>query len=123
MMKIEDSRSGSESGSGSISQRHGSADLDPDPHKNVMDPQHCSTLNSLKARRRADLLSTGRSGPGERRLVLRSSIDFRRCLSPCSGRTERPSRSVSALEPGRLGPLPPTAAAAVDFLPETARGR
>jgi hypothetical protein len=29
-MKIE--------GSGSISQRHGSAD--PDPHQNVMDPQH-----------------------------------------------------------------------------------
>ncbi len=31
-------------GSGSISQRHGSADLDPDPdpHQNVMDPQHCS---------------------------------------------------------------------------------
>ncbi len=27
--------------SGSISQRHGSADLDPDPHQNVMDPQHC----------------------------------------------------------------------------------
>ncbi len=28
-------------GSGSISQRHGSADpdLDPDPHQNVMDPQ------------------------------------------------------------------------------------
>jgi hypothetical protein len=26
------------SGSGSISQRHGSAD--PDPHQNVMDPQH-----------------------------------------------------------------------------------
>jgi disintegrin and metalloproteinase domain-containing protein 17 len=36
MMKIE----GSESGSGSISQRHGSADPDPDPHQNVMDPQH-----------------------------------------------------------------------------------
>jgi hypothetical protein len=30
-MKIEES--------GSISKRHGSAD--PDPHKNVMDPQHC----------------------------------------------------------------------------------
>jgi hypothetical protein len=30
MMKIE--------GSGSISQRHGSAD--PDPHQNIMDPQH-----------------------------------------------------------------------------------
>jgi hypothetical protein len=26
--------------SGSISQRHGSADPDPDPHQNVMDPQH-----------------------------------------------------------------------------------
>jgi hypothetical protein len=32
-----------ESESGSISQRHGSADPDPDPdpHQNVMDPQHC----------------------------------------------------------------------------------
>jgi hypothetical protein len=37
MMKIEGS------GSGSISQRHGSVDPDPDPHQNVMDPQHCST--------------------------------------------------------------------------------
>jgi hypothetical protein len=31
---------GSGSASGSISQRHGSADPDPDPHQNVMDPQH-----------------------------------------------------------------------------------
>jgi hypothetical protein len=30
-------------GSGSISQRHGSADLDLDPHQNVMDPQHRGT--------------------------------------------------------------------------------
>jgi hypothetical protein len=29
------------SGSGSISQRHGSADPDQDPHQNVMDPRHC----------------------------------------------------------------------------------
>jgi hypothetical protein len=36
MIKIE--RSGS--ASGSISQRHGSADPDPDPHQNVMDLQH-----------------------------------------------------------------------------------
>ncbi len=28
-------------GSGSISQRHGSEDPDPDPLQNVMDPQHC----------------------------------------------------------------------------------
>jgi len=38
MIKIE--RSGPESGS--ISQRHGSADPDPDPHQNVMNPQQCS---------------------------------------------------------------------------------
>ncbi len=31
---------GSGSESGSISQMHGSADPDPDPPKNVMDPQH-----------------------------------------------------------------------------------
>ncbi len=31
---------GSASESGSISQRHGSADPDPDPHQNVMDPEH-----------------------------------------------------------------------------------
>ncbi len=34
------------SGSGSIGQRHGSADPDPDPHQNVMDPQHCLLPNS-----------------------------------------------------------------------------
>jgi hypothetical protein len=28
-------------GSGSISERRGSADPDPDPHQNVMDPQQC----------------------------------------------------------------------------------
>jgi hypothetical protein len=41
-MKLEGSGFASEFGSGSISQRHGSADPDPDPdpHQNVMDPQH-----------------------------------------------------------------------------------
>jgi hypothetical protein len=38
MMKIE----GSGSESRSISQSHGSTD--PDPHQNVMDPQHCFKL-------------------------------------------------------------------------------
>jgi hypothetical protein len=33
--------SGSASESGSINQRHGSADPDPDPPQNVMDQQHC----------------------------------------------------------------------------------
>ncbi len=31
-------------GSGSISQCHESADPDPDPHQNVMDPEHCCRL-------------------------------------------------------------------------------
>jgi hypothetical protein len=39
MTKI--ARSGSRTESGSISQRHGSADPDLDPHQNVMDPEHC----------------------------------------------------------------------------------
>jgi hypothetical protein len=36
-------------GSGSTSQRHGSADPDPDPDpiKNVMDPQHYCELNNI----------------------------------------------------------------------------
>ncbi len=33
--------------SGSISQRHGSADPDPDPHQNVMDPEHCWAADLL----------------------------------------------------------------------------
>jgi hypothetical protein len=47
-------------GSGSISQRHGSANPDPDPHQNVVDPQHCyqaslASQDDLVAARRADL--------------------------------------------------------------------
>jgi hypothetical protein len=35
-------------GSGSISQRHGSADPDPDPPENVTDPQHCMQARQLR---------------------------------------------------------------------------
>ena len=38
-------KTGSVSGSGSISQRYGSKD--PDPYQNVMDPQHCLQLSYL----------------------------------------------------------------------------
>jgi hypothetical protein len=41
-------------GSGSISQRHGSANPDPDPHLNVMDPEHCR--KTIKMFLFADLL-------------------------------------------------------------------
>jgi hypothetical protein len=37
-------------GSGSISQRHGSADPDPDPHQNVMDPQHWLICYEIQAK-------------------------------------------------------------------------
>ncbi len=53
MTKIE----GAESGSGSISQRHGSADPDPDPPQNVMDPQHCFEEFSQNMRRRMKKIS------------------------------------------------------------------
>ena len=59
-----------------------------------------------------NLLSTGRSGPGDRRLVRLSSIDFR--LGRSWSASGRPSRSVSELEPGRLGPV-----TTVLFLPDT----
>jgi hypothetical protein len=34
-------------GSGSISQKHGSEDPDPDPPQNVMDPEHCLEPSNL----------------------------------------------------------------------------
>ncbi len=45
--------------SGSISQRHGSAYPDPDPHQNVMDPQHChkGTKAFLKGRQPGSLVN------------------------------------------------------------------
>jgi hypothetical protein len=39
VLKVSDENSRSGSESGSISQRHRFAD--PDPHQNVMDPEHC----------------------------------------------------------------------------------
>ncbi len=52
MMKTEGS------GSGSISQRHGSAD--PDPHQNVMDPQHCREHSDHVENKRKDRYSQSR---------------------------------------------------------------
>ncbi len=36
-------------GSESISQRHGSADPDPDPSQNIMDPEHCQKASDYLA--------------------------------------------------------------------------
>ncbi len=48
-MKITGSGSASGSESGSIGQRHGAVDPDPDPHQNVMDPQHgCKVYHNFK---------------------------------------------------------------------------
>jgi hypothetical protein len=37
-------------GSGSISQKHGSEDPDPDPPQNVMNPEHCWEVIFLSTR-------------------------------------------------------------------------
>jgi hypothetical protein len=58
MMKIEGSGSGFESGS--ISQRHGYAD--PDPQQNVMDPKHCSLELAALATEVCPGYSGGRGG-------------------------------------------------------------
>jgi hypothetical protein len=50
------------SASGSISQRHGSADPDPDPHQNVMDPEHCPISSPLCDR--CDQVPGEQSGEG-----------------------------------------------------------
>jgi hypothetical protein len=49
-------------GSGSISQRHGSAD--PDPYQNVMDPQHCFELSYSDPRPASYVLEYGAQGGG-----------------------------------------------------------
>jgi hypothetical protein len=73
-MKVE--RSGSESGS--ISQRHGSAD--PDPQQNVMDPQHCREESSAPAASVAN--EDGQKGPvGEPWWKIRM---FHMCHGPIS---------------------------------------
>ncbi len=48
--------------SGSISQRHGSANPDTDPHQNVMDPEHCLTLSKWYARTRTSASRASKRG-------------------------------------------------------------
>jgi hypothetical protein len=57
MTKIAGSESAS--GSGSISQRHGSADPypDPDPPQNVMDPQHWYALSIFTGKAEVGVLN------------------------------------------------------------------
>ncbi len=51
-------------GSGFISQRHRFADPDPDPHQNVMDPEHCCILVYKSLFRREVALITMTEGCG-----------------------------------------------------------
>jgi hypothetical protein len=55
-------------GSGSISQRHGSAD--PDPYQNVMDPQHCLESHLLPCA----VVCSGLSTVAEDMLQARSQL-------------------------------------------------
>jgi hypothetical protein len=92
-MKIE----GSESGS--ISQRHGSADPDPDPHQNVMDPQHCLQAASSQriqenSRQINDLLTLVQAVP--RPQPLPSPLSGRKTIGGNSG----DSTALSGLSSG-----------------------
>jgi hypothetical protein len=91
MMKIE--------GSGSISQRHGSADPDPDPHQNVMDPQHCLQATSSQriqenSRQINDLLIFAQAMP--RHVDLPSPLSGRKTIGGNSG----DSTALSGLSSG-----------------------
>jgi hypothetical protein len=88
-MKIE--------GSGSISQRHGSAD--PDPHQNVMDPQHCLQAASSQriqenSRQINDLLTFAQSMPRPQHLP--SPLSSRKTTGSSSG----DSTALSGLSSG-----------------------
>ena len=52
-------------GSGSISQKHGSEDPDPDPHQNVMDPQHCRVVFKIFDGSHLKKKRVGGAGGGE----------------------------------------------------------
>jgi hypothetical protein len=54
---------GSGSASGSISQRHVSADPHPDPHENVMDPQHWRKVTDFLSF--SVVFSSGKAGRGK----------------------------------------------------------
>jgi hypothetical protein len=53
------------SGSESIVQRHGSADQDPDPHQNAMDPQKCKYILMFRFRIRILIFDTKNGFGGE----------------------------------------------------------
>jgi hypothetical protein len=63
-------------GSGSISQRHGSADPDPDPPQNGMDPEHCIELNSCLSD--ADHILAGEQVGPHLRLGTENKLDHMR---------------------------------------------
>ncbi len=87
------SESGYESGSGSINQRDGFAD--PDPHQNVMEPQHWSTVQYL-----ADLIDVFCSGPGEAAGVVTADHVQRRGirLAPCTHTHNTGTNEISCWE-------------------------
>ncbi len=75
-MKIEGSGSASGSESGSITQRHGSADPDPDPHQNVMDPEHCWTVFCRWEEQVKELAT-----PPSREPLLLKMVNWRVCFA------------------------------------------
>jgi hypothetical protein len=61
---------GSGSESGSISQRHGTADPDPDPHQNVMDPEHWYSERKCKQNKKQTKNTTQVLQKGDSRCIF-----------------------------------------------------
>jgi hypothetical protein len=99
MMKREES--------GSISQRHGSADLDPDPHQNVMDPQHCREQFRVALLRLVTAAAPGSEAAKSAALfygrVLHRDLFPERTTSGGGG--GRSAENTSAADPGCVAPL------------------
>ncbi len=96
------SATGSASGSGSISQRHGSAD--PDPHQNVMDPQHWwirDILVRIRIRRSVPLIYGSGSMLGTGFFVKRRKCTFVSAKGNFYQRFQYHSRRVKLKEMAR----------------------
>jgi hypothetical protein len=80
---------GSGSETGSISQRHGSTDPDPDPHQNVMDPEHW--FKAVRFHMNLFYIKKGfysRTETGEREIEgktahIMNAVGNRTCLAVC----------------------------------------
>jgi hypothetical protein len=100
MIKIE----GSAAGSGSISQRHGSADSDP--HHNVMDPQHLLQAHRVILSACSPFFKAVlRRNPHQHPLLYLKGVSFRdmQVRPLCVALLPDPARTPGPAQPKKLG--------------------